>query len=495
MPSAQAESAGAANSPVAAQAAPNPPAAPATAPTTAAPALPSNTIIDVTGKQVPFTEFAPIPVANGPGLTIEEAVNYAILHDPQIAGAAAELRAARAVVTQRRAVRRPQGGFESVITRQGPVVNSPTPGENPLVPGWVYNNAFSASQVIIDFGQRLHRQREAERQTQSAISTLAETQNNIRFVIATAFYNIVRAEGLIRTGNRRLENAREQLRVSEARYKADVAPRYDVLTAQAQLADAEQQLLLAQDLREQSVTALNTAMGRDADIPMEVHYNAHRADLDVPFAAARDAAARNRPQLEALRQTVAASEQEVKARRAENKPQIVATGSYNRPNPGGFASTEFRYGIGLALTWPFLDSGLTRGRVREAQALTDVDRQNLETARQQAEQDIQQALLDIRSTRARVISAMSQVSAAQEALRVADVRYRAGVGTILEETTAQLALSSAGGNLANSQMDYETAVARLEFATGATIDSLLHPPAAPVVPGTSQMPATERERR
>ena len=65
-----------------------------------------------------------------------------------------------------------------------------------------------------------------------------------------------------------------------------------------------------------------------------------------------------------------------------------------------------------------------------------------------------------------------ELTSAREALRVASVRYRAGVGTNLEVTDAQLAVARAGQNLANSRYDYQTAVVRLEHATGTRMAEL-----------------------
>jgi outer membrane protein len=480
-------------------------------------------------------------------MTLDEAVAHALRNNPRIAGAAAQVRAARARITQRRALRRPQFGVNNFVFRQGPVVSGSTgngggggaggngsnrrggtrgipgdPGDpgDPDGPGnggpdgpdgpgdggqggpgdggqdgdgsggdfgggfssspWRWNVGVFVNQIIFDWGQREARQRVAEREADANRARLAETENDVRLVVSTAFYNVFRAQELLRVAQERRTAAAEQLRVARARFGADVAPRFDVIRSEAELAAAEQEVIEAENDVALSEAAFNTALGRDVITPVALQETPQPTQTDFAFERLRTAALRNRPQLSALRFEVEAGRQEVRARRAENNPQVSLSAAYDRPSPGGFNSTSYRYNVGLVMTWPFFDSGLTRGRVREAQANVDVDRQFLEENRQQVELDVRQAQLDIREARQRIVTAEREVASAREALRIAEVRYRAGVGTTIEVTDAQVAFARAGQNLANARFDYGAAISRLENATGVPIEVLQLPGPAPL---------------
>jgi outer membrane protein TolC len=107
-----------------------------------------------------------------------------------------------------------------------------------------------------------------------------------------------------------------------------------------------------------------------------------------------------------------------------------------------------------------------RGRVREAQAGLESDRQLLESERLRISLEVRQAYLDLQEARARIHVARKEQDAAREALRVAQVRYSAGLGTSVEVTDAQVALARAGQNLADARYDELASAARLEAATG-----------------------------
>ena len=420
----------------------------------------------------PAAAQAPAPGNEAPSTSLEEAAAYALAHNPSVAQAAAAVRAARARVTQRRALRMPQLGVNNYIVRQGPEVPGFAPGAPSAVPVWRWNVGVFLSQVIFDWGERAASQTAAERDAEAAAQRLAETRNNVRLVAGTTYYNVLRARELIEVADERVRSAQEQLRVSRARFESDVAPRFDVIRGEAELAAAEQELIEAKNDVSLAEATFNTALGRPVTSPVRLEMPGAVNVPEISFESLREVALQSRPRLEALRKVVQAGAATVRSRRAENKPQVTLNSTYDRPNPGGFASTEYRYSAGLVMTFPFMDSGLTRGRVREAQALADADAQVLEQARLEVELDVRQAQLDLQEAAQRAAAAAKELASAREALRVASVRYRAGVGTNLEVTDAQLAVARAGQNVANSRYDYQTAITRLEHATGTSIAHL-----------------------
>jgi outer membrane protein TolC len=66
----------------------------------------------------------------------------------------------------------------------------------------------------------------------------------------------------------------------------------------------------------------------------------------------------------------------------------------------------------------------------------------------------------------RIQAAQVAVASAQENFRLAQGRFDAGVGTILELTDAQLALTQAQNTEAQALADYRIALARLDRAVG-----------------------------
>jgi outer membrane protein TolC len=327
------------------------------------------------------------------------------------------------------------------------------------------------SQIMFDWGQRSALQHSSEKEATAATLRVGESKNNVRLVVSAAYYNVLRALRLLTVAVERRGSAQEQLRVATERFTNDVAPRFDVIRSEAELANAEQEVIQAQNEIALAEATFNTALGRDVAAPVALKPETAELTTPVPFETARRATLKNRPELLAQEELIKANKDLERARRAENKPQISVQSGYNQRTATGF-NTGQSYSAGLVMTFPFFDSGLTRNRVREAEAQTEVRQQFYEQTRQQIELELKQALLDMEEARRRIDAAGKELTSAREALRVAQVRYRAGVGTNVEVTDAQVAVARAGQNVANARFDFLTAQARAENAAGAPVTSL-----------------------
>ena len=144
---------------------------------------------------------------------------------------------------------------------------------------------------------------------------------------------------------------------------------------------------------------------------------------------------------------------------------ITASSSYG--GTGGFLSpSQYDSAVSASLNIPLYDGGATAARVKESHVDEDTER----TIRDQLRLNVG---LEVRSDYLNVINAQSLIQAdaqgvteSRESLRLAQVRYKAGVGTLLEVTNAEANLATAETNLASAQFQLQTAYAALLRAEG-----------------------------
>src|SRR5439155_5153267 len=110
--------------------------------------------------------------------------------------------------------------------------------------------------------------------------------------------------------------------------------------------------------------------------------------------------------------------------------------------------------------------GLIKSRVRQAQDAADAARATLDQVRQAVAQDVRTSLLNLREAEARRATTARNVEQASEALRIANVRYQAGVSTNVEVTDAQVALTQAQTNRVNADYDFLVAQSAVQRALG-----------------------------
>ena len=82
-------------------------------------------------------------------------------------------------------------------------------------------------------------------------------------------------------------------------------------------------------------------------------------------------------------------------------------------------------------------------------------------------QDVQQAYLTMIAAEQQIGAAQKAVDSSQENFRLSQGRFDAGVGTIIELTDAQVALTQAQSNEVQALAAFRIAIAQLERAVGS----------------------------
>ncbi|RMG23827.1 MAG: TolC family protein, partial [Armatimonadetes bacterium] len=112
------------------------------------------------------------------------------------------------------------------------------------------------------------------------------------------------------------------------------------------------------------------------------------------------------------------------------------------------------------------DSGRVRSVVQQAKQDEEQARIALEQLKLGIELEVRQAWLDLTAAQQAIETARLNVEFAEEAYRLAQVRYSGGVGTPLEVSDATVALARARASLVAATYDYRKAYARLQKAVG-----------------------------
>jgi outer membrane protein len=130
---------------------------------------------------------------------------------------------------------------------------------------------------------------------------------------------------------------------------------------------------------------------------------------------------------------------------------------------GGMAWNLFG---GVQLTWQVFQGLLTRGQVHEAGANLEGLRAQHDALVQQVWVAVEQAALAVRASQEALLASGEALKGAQARLRMADGRYAAGVGSIIELSDAELAAELAAAQEVSAEYDLATARAALCLALG-----------------------------
>lgn len=282
-----------------------------------------------------------------------------------------------------------------------------------------------------------------------------------------AYVRALRAEALLRSRMADSALSADLLAIARDLLEAGVGIALDVTRAQSQVAGTRAQLLSARNDQARARLELLRAIGLPLDTPLEL------ADTLAPPLAfqptdeqeAVESALRQRADVRAAEQQLAAIRSQVSAIRAERLPSlgVVADQGLIGKNPAHVLPT---YTWGLQLSIPVFDGARRTSRVAEQSTLAREVEVRERDLRAQIAVEVRGALLDLGSAREQVEAVRERVRFAEQELAQARERFSAGVAGNADVITASLSLSAARTSLVDVEAAYQSARVALARAQG-----------------------------
>jgi len=267
----------------------------------------------------------------------------------------------------------------------------------------------------------------------------------------------------------------EFLALTIIKQQAGVVPEYDVLRAGVELANSEATLVQAQGNYRVSKQRFVQSLGYDLsprvsdNLPLNLTTGLSDRPYPDDLQRALAQALENRTEIAALEKEVALRADGVINAKAGYKPSIQAFGGYTvRSQPFGRELGNPNYGpsVGAQVSWSIFDGFLTKGQVDQAVALqTRATEAKAETTRR-VELQVRTAWSDLRTADAVLDAQTKNVARAEEALKLARIRYNEGAGTQIDVLNSQTSLTQARGSYVSGLQNYSVAYASLVRATG-----------------------------
>jgi outer membrane protein len=374
------------------------------------------------------------------------------------------------------------GGYGLDVNGAGiPLPNSPPftfiPGAGSLPIGLNIQSAYELAELklqylICDFGRRtsLHNQAclavdIAQLQTSRAYQTVANE-------VETAYYQVLRAKSLHRIAEEAVHRAEDDSGVAEKLAKGGVIAQEAVLRAKVALAQAQRALDVADAEQSVATAGLNLAIGLNIGTPTKVVDTEDVPSFTNRLADCLDSAVSNRREFQVARKSIQVAVEGAHAAHVDFAPRIVAEGYLNNFQQSS-PSANADLGVGfIKLEWGLYEGGkrvaeldINHSRIREARAQADAIADNIAF-------QVSQAYYRLVAARKGIDSFRPAVDQTRETYRLVVARTREGDATPAELTDAETSLTRAQQDYFNSIYDYLIALAHLNYAMGATPNSM-----------------------
>ncbi|OYD96316.1 transporter [Nostoc sp. 'Peltigera membranacea cyanobiont' 210A] len=450
---------------------------PAAVPTTVTPVpsgavqIPENLIPNSNPLQFP-TKAEEVRLQENQPITLAQALELARRNNHDLQVSLLELKRNQAALREAQAALLPTLGVSTDLTRSQSAssqLQDELNGRNGLLsnqdqPSTSFSGQAQLSYNLYSSGRVQASIKAAEEQVrfnELAVETQSET---IRLNVATDYYNLQQADEQVRIAQSAVQNSEASLRDAEALERAGVGTRFDVLRSQVNLANAQQNLTNARSQQTISRRQLATRISLPQAINISAADPVQLAGLWNPTLEQSIVLAyQNRPELQQQLAQRNISEQQRKQALAELGPQVSLVASYDLLDQfDDNVSVTDGYSFGVRATLNLYDGGAARARADQSKTNIAIAETQFAEQRNQIRFQVEQAYSTQQSSLENVQTANTALEQAREALRLARLRFQAGVGTQTDVINSENDLTQAEGNRVTAILDYNRALAQLQ---------------------------------
>jgi outer membrane protein len=353
-----------------------------------------------------------------------------------------------------------------------PAATATTTGATPPTTSWTRTSDFftfggTASQLIYDFGQTSDRWSSAQASESAATHSEHAVQVQIISNVRKAYFQARAQRDLIDVAAEAVANQKMHVDQIQKLVLEGMRPEIDRVTAETGLANAQVQLISAQNAYDLACAAFSQAIGQASAARYEPGTDDMPpvADEDAPIERLLESALHDRPELASFAKQREAQAKMVAAARGGYGPNLQAQASIAGTGVS-VDSLAPNWWVGALLTWPIFQGGLTKGQVAEAQANLHAINAQEDTFRLQVRIDVEQAALAVRAARATLGAALLARENAQKQLQLAEARYAAGMGSVIELSDAQVTRTTAAAQEVGARFSLASSRAALWGALG-----------------------------
>ncbi|HEY9659833.1 MAG TPA: TolC family protein, partial [Allocoleopsis sp.] len=425
------------------------------------------------------TDPAEVEVVGTQPITLQQAIQLAIRNNEQLQQVRLQVEQAQAALREAEAANYPNVNANANVnfqSQQNPnVVPTLTGGSE--VDGTttqsttVLGGALQVSYDIFTSGRRSSLVESAALQVRSQQLQLETATEDLILQIAQSYYDVQQADEQAKISRAALEESQQSLRDAQALERAGVGTRFDVLQAQVDVANAQQDLRNQQS--QQDITRRRLAqqlnLSQSANVsPAEPVEVAGVWDLSLEQTIVE--AYKNRSELEQQLVQRDIAEQNRQAALAQLGPQVSVSASYGLSNTlasdpttasddlGFLSNFQAQLGVSLLL----FDGGRARAQARQQEANIGIAEDQFANLRDQIRFEVEQAYSQLQASFENIQTTALAVQQAEEALRLARLRFQAGVGTQTDVLRSQTELSRSRFNNLNAILNYNRALVQLQ---------------------------------
>lgn len=313
-------------------------------------------------------------------------------------------------------------------------------------------NYFKLSNSLKVAGLELAKAREDERQARMKLT----------FDIKSAFYSLWLKERELAVAQASYDNLGQHYQTIKKMYSAGKKAGYELLEAEVAWKGQKAEVISARSDLSLAKLALATLIGIDKDQDLQLVYDPSLQQLPEKFQLTLqtllDKAEKQRPDLVQAKQNMEIAQFNMRIAKGNNLPSL----SLARTQMGLNDESQ----LSLSVNGTLYDNKATAAKVKAAERMVEIARLNQLKTSDKARQTVQKIFETIRVDLENALVFRANINLAMEDLRLTEIRYTAGMATIMDVKDRQLGLDEARNDYYRKVASYLTALAELDLEIG-----------------------------
>jgi outer membrane protein len=338
--------------------------------------------------------------------------------------------------------------------------------------------SVSAGMDLFAGMKKLHTLKLSELNLKANLLSTEKMKDDLALNITAAYLEILFSEEKVKIAEAHIQTISMQVDQTQKLVEAGKNTVSDLLQMQAQLAEAEHDIIIARNQRTLAYFNLcqmleiedfmNFAVMAPEELVMDMRVSLSSVDEIMETA-------RNLPQIGQARLNVEIADRNIRLAGSAYYPSLYLSAGYgsswselhrNRMNFGTQLKNFAQGSISLNLSIPIFNSLSTRNNVKSQKISLQRAEYDMLIVEKQLKKEIQQALIDANGAMEQYDSSLKNVATTEESFRIIEQRYSLGTASPVDYSVALYNLINARSQLTQAKYQYIFKTTILDFYKG-----------------------------
>ena len=406
-----------------------------------------------------------VQITNTKPITLQEALDISARNNREVQAARFTVTKSQSDVREAQAAKNIQVGLNSTLRAQGaPVIANLRPNQDGSLTTDLQGTVEASYSLV---NQTLDKRiTSTKAQVEFDRLELIRIERRLKGDVITAYYDLQQSDSASIINQAAIKDAARSLSDAQLQEKAGVGTKFDILRSQVQLATANQELTNSQGQQRTARKKLAQLLSFDDTTEFQAadavrQLGSWDKNLEQSILLAFEQRSEIRQQ--AVRKQLVSFQDEI---RGDDSAQVNLFANYNLGKTiSNNSPVQDGYSLGARLSWNFWDGGGSAARNNRRRINDDISDSQLITARNQVRFEVEQAFNSLDTNLKNIATSTQSLQQAEESLKLARLRFQAGVGTQTDVIQAQAELAKARGNRITAILNYNRALSTLRTAT------------------------------